>query len=529
MVSSSKTLKMLTICIATSSLNDIFSKGECCAKKDDSKKTEVIHEYIKVPVEKRVEVPVEKIVEVEKKIEVPVFNKEYAISINNNMNSIQTYNLISAIYELIGCLTGSQVKEAVTDESFSDLYYRRINGINESINASELKFILENIKSEEDILLKYANDSNNQYTTLNLNTIENNLTEKNKTILEILLSTLEKYTLKVFKNFFTADLITKTKGDKIEIKSKIYELNDYESECFKFIFNYISLIGNEDKRDLKSQQKEMFILADIIAAMATFNNLTRVNTKEKIEINSKGNYSIIEKNIAQLDKFNRHSLECLSNVLESIKDYHNRTSDNNKINIGNTCINVINGLILGFIEKIQQKLTSKLCYLSNSISEDLILPNCVVNKNKIKLLTLTEKINLGSKGTNPKLILNIIGDNFEIVKEIYSYIQSNDVNFFNTISQELASISNPEDINIIVPLRKLHSLNKTLKLHNINSLLMDILSKYVFNLNIKIDNKTNRECKFFYQAIEKNAIPKNISIEIKYYNNTKFNNISAEC
>ena len=125
--------------------------------------------------------------------------------------------------------------------------------------------------------------------------------------------------------------------------------------------------------------------------------------------------------------------------------------------------------------------------------------------------------------------MNIIGDNFEIVKEIYSYIQSNDVNFFNTISQELASISDPEDINIIVPLRKLHSLNKTLKLHNINSLLMDILSKYVFNLNIKIDNKTNIECKFFYQAIEKNAIPKNISIEIKYYNNTKFNNISAEC
>ena len=125
--------------------------------------------------------------------------------------------------------------------------------------------------------------------------------------------------------------------------------------------------------------------------------------------------------------------------------------------------------------------------------------------------------------------MNIIGDNFEIVKEIYSYIQSNDVKFFNTISQELASISDPEDINIIVPLRKLHSLNKTLKLHNINSLLMDILSKYVFNLNIKIDNKTNRECKFFYQAIEKNAIPKNISIEIKYYNNTKFNNIVAGC
>ena len=522
MVPNSKTLKMLTICIATSSLNDIFSKGGCCTKKDESKKTEVIHEYI--------EVPVQKMVEVEKKIEVPVYNKEYAISINNNNNTIQTGGLIFAIYDLIGCLTGIQVKEAVTDESFSDLYYRRINNINVNLKASELKDILERIKTEEYILLNYGNNNKNSCHTGNLHTITTNLTGKNRKIIQILVSTLEKYTLKVFENFFPVKLIIQKKGETIDNNLKEMRIDNYNPTCFKYIFEFIKQIGYEDNRGLESQQQEMFILADIISAMASFNNLTCVNTKEKIEINSKGNYSIVENNIAQLDKFNRHSLECLSNVLESIKDYHNKTGNNNENYISNECINILDNLILDFIHKMQKNLTEKFYYLSNSESENLIIPKYLVNKNKIKLLTLTEKINYASKGTNPKLILNIIGDNFEIVKEIYSYIQLNDAKFFNIISKETASINNSKDSDIIKPLRNLHSLNKTLKNNNINSLLMDILSKYVFNLNIKkIDNQTSKECKFFYQAIEKKDIPKNINIEIKYYNNTKFNNIVAGC
>ena len=521
MVSYTKTLKMLTICIASSTLNDVFTKNCCCAQKEIQTQTEYItsKEIVNVPVQ------------------VPVFNEEYAIKIDNNSGTLQIVNLITKIYKLIEYVTGSNITKAVKDQSFTKLYRDRIKSINGCLTYSVLRDIINEIEIEENELLgKIDNDITNDNNVSNLQEITSKLTEINKNIIAILVSTLEKFTAQVFTSYFPISNFENKEnnnaacGESICSKApkSILDIN-YNREHFKNVYNLISSIGTRKDIGVEKQLVEMKLLSDLIGTMASFNRLdVRPIMVKKINVEVDADKK--DMNIELLENIRFHSLDNLSKTIESIRK--NFIDKNTDLSVGSTCYKIINDIMNEFIFITQFKLTSIFYNLSNSVEDKLNIASDSFGRDA---MNLSKKIMLSQskmgKGVKVSLILAIIDDNFEIVKGINNVIYGNGISnnsntpVFYSTSKDEAGICDRADLNM---LRSLKDIIDFARSNGVKSNLVDILGKKIFDLKVKINKKVDNTCKTVSKLLEKRTIVENATITIAYLNNTKFNNIVDE-
>lgn len=521
MVSYTKTLKMLTICIASSTLNDVFTKNCCCAQKEVQTQKEYItsKEIVNVPVQ------------------VPVFNEEYAIKIDNNTGTLQIVHLITKIYRLIEYVTGVEIKKAVTDQSFTKLYRDRIKAINACLTYNVLRNIISEIELEEmELLEKIDNDITNDNNVSNLQEITSKLTEINKNIIAILVSTLEKFTAQVFTSYFPISNFENKEnndpacGESICSKApkSILDIN-YNREHFKNVYNLISSIGTRKDIGVEKQLVEMNLLSDLIGTMASFNRLD-VRPIIGIKMNVEEDSNKKDTNIELLENIRFHSLDNLSKTIESIRK--NFIDKNTNLSVGSTCYKIINDIINEFIFITQFKLTSIFYNLSNSEEDKL---NIVSDSFSRDAMNLSQKIMLSQrkmgKGVKVSLIMAIIDDNFEIVKGINNVIYGNGVSnnsntpVFYSKSKNEAGICQRADLNM---LRNLKEIIDFARSNVVKSKLVDILGQKIFDLKVKINKRVDNTCKTVSKLLEKLNIDENTQIKIDYLDNTKFNSIVDE-
>ena len=521
MVSYTKTLKMLTICIASSTLNDVFTKNCCCAQKEVQTQTEYItsKEIVNVPVQ------------------VPVFNEEYAIKIDNNTSTLQIVHLITKIYRLIEYVTGSEIKKAVKDQSFTKLYRDRLKYMNACLSYSVLRDIINEIEIEErDLLEKPDSDITNDNNVSNLQEITSKLTEINKNIIAILVSTLEKFTAQVFTSYFPISNFENREnnnaacGELICSKApkSLLDIN-YSREHFKNVYNLISSIGTRKDIGVEKQLVEMNILSDLIGTMASFNRLD-VRPIIGIKMNVEEDADKKDMNIELLENIRFHSLDNLSKTIESIRKNFMDKSTN--LSVGSTCYKIINDIINEFIFITQFKLTSIFYNLSNSVEDKLNIASDSFGRD---VMNLSKKIMLSQskmgKGVKVSLILAIIDDNFEIVKGINNVIYGNGVSnnsntpVFYSKSKNEAGICQRADLNM---LRNLKEIIDFARSNVVKSKLVDILGQKIFDLKVKINKRVDNTCKTVSKLLEKLNIDENTQIKIDYLDNTKFNSIVDE-